>query len=401
MSSTEEMLRSAVAAYQAGDLAAAEAGYQGVLRHRPTDHLALYGLALLSFQAGAKEQAIDFVLRSLKVEPNIGLTWNWLGTLYSDTGRPVEAKAALMRATELSPELCDAWCNLAGCLTLEGDLDAAAQLLRRALNCPPPHSRAYEALAYLLCRQRRLPEAAQTVSDWLAHEPANPIARHMAVSLSGRDPPPRAPDEYVRTHFDGFADRFDSVLKALNYRGPELVAMALQAASERAAGPAFSAILDAGCGTGLCGPPVRGLCDRLVGVDLSARMLEHAKQRGCYDELVTAELGAFMRSRPKSFDAILCADTLIYFGVLAEPLAAAQTALRVRGPLIFTVEALPPGDAADYRLDVSGRYQHSEAYLRRLLVDIGFVVESVVQQFMRKDAGRDVPAYLVVARASR
>ncbi|MGC1457478.1 MAG: tetratricopeptide repeat protein [Steroidobacteraceae bacterium] len=398
MSSTEEMLRDAVAAYQAGDVAAAAAGYRRVLSHRPSDHLALYGLALLSFQAGDKEQAIDYLLRSLKGEPNIGLTWNWLGTLYSETGRPVEAKAALKRATEVSPELCEAWCNLAGCLTLEGDLEAAAQLLRRALTCPPPQSRAYEALVFLLYKQGRLPEAAQTATDWLAGEPANPIARHMAAALSGRDSPPRAPVEYVRTHFDAFADRFDSVLKELNYRGPELVTMALKATAQRACLPAFSVILDAGCGTGLCGPPLRELCGRLVGVDLSANMLHHAKQRGCYDELVTAELGAFMRSRPQNFDAILSSDTLVYFGALAEPFAGAHTALRAGGPLVFTLEALPPEDPADHRLGVSGRYQHSEAYLRRLLVEIGFTVESVVQQSMRKDLGKDVPGYLVVAR---
>jgi predicted TPR repeat methyltransferase len=401
MSSPEELLRDAVAAYQAGRLAAAEIGYKRVLRKRPTDHLALYGLALLSYHAGAKEQAIDYLLRSLTFEPNIGLTWNWLGTLYIETGRLVEGKAAFKRATGLSPELCEAWCNLADCLIRERDFDAAAQLLRRALTCPLPQSRAYEALANLLRRQRRVPEAAQTVADWLAREPANPVARYMAAAFSGQDSPARAPDDYVRRYFDDFAEGFDSVLKELDYRGPELVTTALRAAASRpqpTATPVFTALLDAGCGTGLGGPLVRELCGRLVGVDLSPKMLHYAQQRGCYDELVTAELGAFMRSRPQTFDAIVCTDTLIYFGELAEPLAAAHTALRVGGPLVFTVEALPPNVPADHRLDVSGRYLHSETYLRRVLSGSGFMVEFLVPQTARKDAGRDAPGYLVVAR---
>ena len=53
---------------------------------------------------------------------------------------------------------------------------------------------------------------------------------------------------------------------------------------------------------------------------------------------------------------------------------------------------------ADHCLGVSGRYQHSDAYLLRVLAEVGFTVESVVQQSMRKDAGKDVPAYLLVAR---
>ncbi|HEV2701450.1 MAG TPA: tetratricopeptide repeat protein [Steroidobacteraceae bacterium] len=411
MSSTEEILRAAVAAYQAGRLSEAELGYRRVLRTQPTSHLALYGLALLCFQAGEKEQAIDYVHRSLKFEPNNGLTWNFLGTLYIETDRPVEAKAAFLRATELLPENLESWCNLAHCLLLERNLDGAAQLLRRVLTAPHPPARASEWLADILRRQGRLSEAAQTVAAWQVREPTNPIARHMSAAFSGQGAPIRASDEYVQAHFDAFADGFDSVLRSLDYRGPELVSGALRAAAshrqpipdpssdmERPSTPAFACILDAGCGTGLSGPHLREFCQRLVGIDLSPRMLHHAQLRGCYDELATAELGAFMRSRPSAFDAIVCADTLVYFGGLAEPLASAHETLRGDGPLVFTIEALPQNDSADYRLGVSGRYQHSTAYLHRVLNESGFVAESVAQQTLRKDAGRDVPGYVVVVR---
>jgi predicted TPR repeat methyltransferase len=400
MSSTEAMLRAAVAAYQAGRLAEAEVGYRQVLRKQPTSHLALYGLALLNFQAGATEQAIDYVRRSLKFEPSNGLTWNFLGTLYILTNRPIEAKAAFKRATELSPDLGEAWCNLAECLKREGDYDGASELLRRVLSGPQPPSRASESLADILRRQGRLAEAAQTVATWLAREPTNPIARHMSAALSGQGSPTRAPDEYVRTYFDTFADDFDSVLRTLNYRGPEFVTSALRAEASlrQHSMPVFAAILDAGCGTGLCGPHLRELCGRLIGVDLSPKMLHHAKQRGCYDELIAAELGTFMRSRPKAFDAIVCTDTLVYFGALTEPLASAHLALHEGGPLIFTVEALPESDPADHRLGISGRYLHSETYLRRVLRETGFMVESVAHQTLRKDTGSDVPGYTVVAR---
>jgi len=400
MKSAEEMLREAVVAYQAGHMATAEVGYRRVLRRRPNDHLALSGLALLSFHAGAKQQAIEYLVQSLASEPKIGLTWNFLGTLYLWTGRPTEAKAAFRRATELSPEFAESWCNLAGCMRDEGDFHGAEEQLRRALTCPGPQSRAYEALTNLLHNRGQSQEALQTVVEWLAHEPTSPIARHMAAALSTQEPPSRASDEYVRTYFDAFADAFDSVLGRLNYRAPELVARALRAAASRTSVLAFSAVLDAGCGTGLCGPLVRELCGSLVGVDLSPKMLHYAKQRGCYDELVAAELGEFMRSRPQAFDAILCADTLVYFGALGEPLAAAHDALRTGGPLVFTVEASVEPDAADHRLSATGRYVHSESYLRGTLRESGFVVESIALQTLRKEAARDVAGYLVTGRRS-
>jgi predicted TPR repeat methyltransferase len=160
----------------------------------------------------------------------------------------------------------------------------------------------------------------------------------------------------------------------------------------------FSTVLDAGCGTGLCGPLVRDLCRTLVGVDLSPKMLAHARRRGCYDELVAQELGAFMRSRPAEFDAIVCADTLVYFGDLTEPLAAARAALRGRGVLAFTVEALAERTAAEHRLEISGRYAHSEPYLRRLLQEQGFQVSCLQPGTLREERGARVNGYLVVAR---
>ena len=99
-------------------------------------------------------------------------------------------------------------------------------------------------------------------------------------------------------------------------------------------------VLDAGCGTGLCGPLIAPYARRLVGVDLSARMLAQAKTKNVYDELVKCELTAYLRDSPGAFDAIVSADTLVYFGPLQDVVAASARALRPGGRLIFTVEEM-------------------------------------------------------------
>ena len=53
-------------------------------------------------------------------------------------------------------------------------------------------------------------------------------------------------------------------------------------------------VLDAGCGTGWCGPHVRPYARRLTGVDLSPAMIERAEARRVYDELVVAELTEYL-----------------------------------------------------------------------------------------------------------
>jgi predicted TPR repeat methyltransferase len=179
------------------------------------------------------------------------------------------------------------------------------------------------------------------------------------------------------------------------YRAPALVAEML-ADSEPSASECLE-VLDAGCGTGLCGPLVAPYARRLVGVDLSARMLAHARERNVYDELVQAELTAYVGEFTEAFDVIVSADTLVYFGSLDGVVAAAATALRPGGRLIFTVEELlVAGSQAAYSISANGRYRHTTRYLHRVLADAN-LRPAIVQAELRLEAGDPVPGLVVRA----
>src|SRR5207245_6254227 len=109
-----------------------------------------------------------------------------------------------------------------------------------------------------------------------------------------------------------------------------------------------------GCGTGLCGDGFRPLARRLVGVDLSPGMLERARARGCYDELVCEELTAYVRRCEERFDLITAADVFCYFGDLTAVFAATAALLRPGGRFIFSVEELTDDVAAINGLDGPG-----------------------------------------------
>jgi predicted TPR repeat methyltransferase len=156
-------------------------------------------------------------------------------------------------------------------------------------------------------------------------------------------------------------------------------------------------VLDVGCGTGLCGPLLKPHARRLVGVDLSGRMLAKAEQRQVYDELCQAELTAYLAAHPASFDVVVSADTLVYFGALQEVAAAAASALRPGGWLVFTVEAAVGNLARpDYELHYHGRYVHSRRYLEDVLGRAGFRTE-IAQAELRMESGLPVAGFVVGA----
>jgi predicted TPR repeat methyltransferase len=259
----------------------------------------------------------------------------------------------------------------------------------------PKHREARKLLALAHCTLGEIDEAITIFNEWLDEEPENPIARHMLAACTGRDVPARASDGFVEQTFDSFAASFESKLERLAYRAPALIAAALKASDDEPSKRLD--VLDAGCGTGLCGTLVAPYARRLVGVDLSDGMLAQAKEKAVYDELVKTELTEYLRDTREAFDLIISADTLVYFGDLEQILFAAAGALRPKGLFIFTLEhAVTAGAGVDYRLEWHGRYSHTSAYVERLLARAGLRVEIGCAE-LRMESGRPVAGLVVRA----
>jgi predicted TPR repeat methyltransferase len=201
--------------------------------------------------------------------------------------------------------------------------------------------------------------------------------------------------------FDAFASTFDVKLAKLGYRAPELCVAAVAAALGEPAKRLIA--LDAGCGTGLCGPLLAPYVHHLTGVDLSGRMLAKARSGRCYDVLVQAELTDYLRGARARFDLILSADTLVYFGALEAVASAAAGALRPGGVLVFSVERAPADLPLEtgHHLDSHGRYQHAPQYVRRVLEAVGLSVRAMDPGILRIEAGAPVDGLVVTAAQSR
>jgi predicted TPR repeat methyltransferase len=378
-----------------GSDAAAEMCCLQLLAARP-DHVdALHLLGILRLNQRRTAEAMQALRRAIELAPRHAPAWNTMGKLMLATRNELAAEFAFMRSTEIDPGLEEAWTNLNSLLSGQRDPDKAVARFFKVLESNPHQTRAYYSLGLMLQRMGRLDLAAEVYRRWHVADPGDPVARHMLAAHSPGAPPPRATEAYITKIFDDFADDFDQKLGLVQYAGPRLLIGALtQAMGSRS----VNATLDAGCGTGLCGPLLRPLTATLAGVDLSPRMLAHARQRGLYDQLHEAELVGFMTAHARLFDVVTCADTLEYFGNLADVMGAAAVTLQPGGVLGFTVEAEGAGSDRDYRLQPHGRYSHSDSYVRRCVEQAGFDVASMSTQILRKEAGVDVPAHIVISR---
>lgn len=390
-------LTAAITAHQAGDLAGAQEGYLKILAAHPGQPDALHFLGLLRFQLDERSLGIDLVERSVAVAPSNPHAWNNLGNMRMIEEHTEAARDAYLRATSLADGLTAAWYNLGILSRRLRDYDAAVRNFEKAISTGPAFSRAYEALGMTMYRLQRYEDAGRLYRRWLEQEPHNAIARHMSAAMTGEGAEQRASDEYVKVLFDQFADQFDANLAALSYRAPQLLVSALGDFADTQSGRLD--ILDAGCGTGLCGPLLRSSARVLHGVDLSTAMIDKARERGVYDALSVGELCAFMRGCAATYDAVVSADTLCYFGNLVQPLEAARACLGAQGLIAFTVEALGEVDAQrEYVLQPHGRYAHSARYLDDSVKSSGLQLLARESVVLRKERDLDVQGYLCVAR---
>jgi predicted TPR repeat methyltransferase len=416
---------------QAGELKEAGALLARILELAPSHADALHYSGMLAFREARPKEAAALMRRSLEHAPdqadwhsNLGIVLqslddldgaiaafqraieldpahvnahNNLGVLLRVFGRHAEAEEQYRTAIALDPEHGDAYNNLAILCDVMGRPHEALAAYAKALTLKTGHPEARRLLALAYHQVGQPEKAIELLETWVRDEPDNPRAIHSLAAHTGRDVPPRAADAYVRMVFDSFSETFEAKLARLDYRAPELVAASLAAAGIAAGGGLD--ILDAGCGTGLCAPLLAPAARRLVGVDLSNGMLEHARNKGLYQEVVQGELTAYLREHPQAFDVVVSADTLVYFGALEDAVAAAAAALRPGGIVVFTVEeAQDPASTAPYALQPHGRYAHRADYVERLLVGQG-LYPVIDRAPLRKESG--LPVAGLVVRAAK
>ncbi|QTN22027.1 tetratricopeptide repeat protein [Rhizobacter sp. AJA081-3] len=383
--------------HRQGDADAALALLERALQRAPANAGILLNRGNVLYENGRAPEAVAAYQAAIDHEPGSAQAWANLGTALHGLGDVAQARHAWQRTVQLDDGNADAWYGLSRTLIELGEVREGLIANSRAIALWPQQLQGREQVIRALVLLDRRDEAERLYREWLEEDPDNAVARHQLAAIRQHDAPLRASDAYVENVFDSFAAHFDGQLAALGYQAPQRVAQAL--AGRRRADASLN-IADLGCGTGLCGPLLRPFARQLVGCDLSTAMLVKARQRDCYDALFKVELEHFLRHEPASFDALVSADTLCYFGPLDGVCAAAAGALRPGGIFVFTVEALDD-EPEPWRLQTSGRYAHARTHVETALSAAGFDAPACERAVLRQEAGLPVQGWVVSAGLHR
>lgn len=331
------------------DLAQARSCYEKCLELSPAHPKALNNLGKIMHLQGDVNGARTFFNRALSVEPQYPMALNNLGVLLSEQGEHENAAEHLQKSHELEPENQETLFNLAGVFNCLGEKEKAGNLLQKLVELNPKHS----------------------------------SAKHLLAALRGESTE-AAPREYIVDTFDRYAERFDEHLqKKLGYDVPLVLAEMIEKAYET---PHFSQVLDLGCGTGLSGAAFAPFTGELVGVDLSEKMLEKARQKDIYTLLANEEVLTFMQETGTKYDLFIATDLFIYIGML-DPIFAAISGCAQPGAMVACSIERHDGDE-EYVLRESGRYAQRPDYLESVAAKHGFGVRLQKEHTIRKENGQ-------------
>jgi predicted TPR repeat methyltransferase len=345
-------------------------------------------------QFNRPEEALASIDHLLKLRPEAADGWNNRGGLLASLGRVEDALQSFEKALALEPDFVEAQSNRAAMLLQLKRFGEALQAADAALALQPEHAVSWNMRGNVLSALKRYEEAIASYDKALMLAPGLAAAAdNRDIALFELGQMQRCSPVYIRDLFDEFSGEYDrTMLETLEYSAH----LHLHTLAYRTLPPGRTdwRILDLGSGTGLVGQTFKDFArgGRLDGVDLSPRMIEAARARAVYYDLIAGDIETILHAVGRTYDLILAAETMIYFGELATILSGVAKRLESGGFFLFAVEA-KTGEG--WEQTEAKRFRHSEAYLRAAAARAQLSFVEMFSCVLRREGNEPVKGFAV------
>ena len=419
---------------------------ESLCQKHPENSTPAYQFALLLKEKGEFNKALDYAVKAAQNTP-LESYQLLAGELHLLNHHSETAKVYFSEALQLNPKSVSALINLANG---EPDIKAAEEMYKKALDISPQDFDAHLNYAVLLHNNNRLPEAleeyrkaviinpdsaevshnlgilqrqngefsqalglffnsftlnpdspqyaldiAETITimhrtqprqaelaakNWLDQYPDNIFAQRINAAFTNKATD--TDSQYSRQLFDVFATSYEQTMSNIKYHLPHEMSQFI--------GDINGTIIDLGCGTGLLGEQIKKPHNHLIGVDISAQMLQKAKNKNIYDKLEQADIIDYCNNLPpKSF--VTAADVIGYIG---NP----EILFSKIYPHTFAFSVATGNDDVDCALLPNGRYIYNKKYIHELLVQCGYQDISSKDCILRTEDGENVSGTIFLAK---
>ncbi len=297
--------------------------------------------------------------------------------------RTSEALEEYRKAININPNLPEISNSLALVLRDLCEFDEALGLMFNAI-IKSPKEETYAlniAETLIMLYEKNSNKAKKIAKNWLKTLPDNDFAQHINYVFEGKENPNA--NKYCQKLFDLFAETFEETLKNIDYKLPQIIKEEL--------GNIEGTIIDLGCGTGLIGQALKNTNNEIIGVDISEKMLNIAKEKSSYKELIKADIVSYCQEIPNA-DWVVAGDVFGYVGNI-EPIIKSVA----KRNFCFSVASYK-SFFGEYKLNKKGRYQHNPNHVKKLLQKYGYLNIISKDIVLRKENGKNVNGVLFIAK---
>ncbi len=306
-----------------------------------------------------------------------------LANLLCRKKRTVEALEEYRQAVLIAPETPELSYNLALILKSLEEYEQALDLMFHAYYLDTNHQDWSLNLAetLILYHEKEPQKAIKIVENWYEKMPQNVVVQHLKAVLNGQNSPVQ--NQYNEILFNNFAPTYEQTLRDIGYAVVDKICELYA--------PLSGKILDLGCGTGLAADKLKNNQNSFIGIDLAEEMLQIAKSKGLYEQLIHGNFMDYLRQNKIDADLILAADVFCYFAEIEPIIRLCQGK-----NLLFSIESNPTIEK--YYLQANGRYQHNPQYVRQELLAAGYDDVAATEMTLRYENGKPVCGVLFSAK---